>query len=292
MRQRPVFLALLAALLLVPACGLAAFPHVRASCYPVYLACVAAGCDPAQTDMFLMPQAGYMEDYALSEPDFARSQRSDIVALLGGGLESFTAYLYQEGLKPLIVAGEHIQRIPGRVLDPDEDETPSDNPYVWLSPARWGEMVHGLSAALCQLDPENEAAYTRANEEAQAAVKRVKDAMASELAFYAGRQVVVTHPALAYLALDAALDVVLTIERDPAVQPLPGDVEELLALIAPYPEAVVLVEDTAPDALLALPGRVTAPLSVLTAGPLSGDATVWERAMMQNIRSLKAALQR
>ena len=84
--KKKAFAALLALLLLVPSVGLAAFPYVRASCYPVYLACVAAGCDPQKTDMFLMPQGGYMEEYVLSEPDLLRSQVADIVALLGGGL--------------------------------------------------------------------------------------------------------------------------------------------------------------------------------------------------------------
>lgn len=289
MKRKFTFSALLSALLLVPSLALAAFPSVRASCYPVYLACVMAGCDPQTTDMFLMPQAGYMEDYAISEPDFARSQEGDIVVLLGGGLESFTPFLYQSGLKPLIVAGEHIERVEGRVLDPDEDTGPADNPYVWLSPARWGEMVHGISAALCQLDPANEAAYTRANDEAQAAANRVKDALSSELSFYAERQVVALHPALTYLALDAGLDVVMTLERDPSVQPLEGDEAELLSLLAPYPDAVLLVEDTAPRLLQTLPGRVTASLDVLLNGP-RGDATVWERAMNQNIEALKAAL--
>lgn len=289
MKRNFAFSALLSALLLVPSLALAAFPSVRASCYPVYLACVMAGCDPQTTDMFLMPQAGYMEDYAISEPDFARSQEGDIVVLLGGGLESFTPFLYQSGLKPLIVAGEHIERVEGRVLDPDEDTGPADNPYVWLSPTRWGEMVHGVSAALCQLDPTNEAAYTRANDEAQAAASRVKDALSSELSFYAGRQVIALHPALTYLALDAGLDVVMTLERDPSVQPLEGDEEALLSMMAPYPDAVLLVENTAPRLLRTLSGRVTASLDVLLNGP-RGDATAWERAMTRNIDALKAAL--
>lgn len=289
MKRNFAFSALLSALLLVPSLALAAFPSVRASCYPVYLACVMAGCDPQTTDMFLMPQAGYMEDYAISEPDFARSQEADIVVLLGGGLESFTPLLYQSGLKPLIVAGEHIERVEGRVLDPDEDTGPADNPYVWLSPTRWGEMVHGVSAALCQLDPTNEAAYTRANDEAQAAASRVKDALSSELSFYAGRQVIALHPALTYLALDAGLDVVMTLERDPSVQPLEGDEEALLSMMAPYPDAVLLVENTAPRLLRTLSGRVTASLDVLLNGP-RGDATAWERAMTRNIEALKAAL--
>lgn len=289
MKRKFALSVLLSALLLAPSLALASFPSVRASFYPVYLACITAGCDPQTADLFLMPQAGYMEDYAISEPDFARSQEADIVVLLGGGLESFTPFLYQSGLKPLIVAGEHIERVKGRVLDPDEDTTPADNPYVWLSPTRWGEMVHGVSAALCQLDPTNEAAYKRANDEAQNAVSRVKDALSEKLASFAGRQVIVAHPALAYLALDAGLDVVMTLERDPSVQPLEGDEEELLSLMAAYPQAVLLVEDTAPRMLKSLPGRITASLDVLLNGP-RGDATVWERAMTQNIETLKSAL--
>lgn len=288
--KKKAFAALLALLLLVPSVGLAAFPYVRASCYPVYLACVAAGCDPQKTDMFLMPQGGYMEEYVLSEPDLLRSQEADIVALLGGGLESFLNYLAQEGMKPMIVAGADVERIEGRILDPDEDTQPADNPYVWLSPARWGEVVHGVSAALCQLDPTNEGVYTAALAAALEAVERVQTAMDEQLGFFAGRQVVVMHPALAYLALDAGLDVVLTVERDPGQQPYVGDEEALLELLAPYPDAVVLVEDTAPQMLLSLPGYDVAALDVLMTSPLSGDRTAWEDAMTHNIEVLADAL--
>ena len=288
--KKKAFAALLALLLLVPSAGLAAFPYVRASCYPVYLACIAAGCDPQKTDMFLMPQGGYMEAYALSEPDLLRSQEADIVALLGGGLESFLNYLAQEGMKPMIVAGADVERIEGRILDPDEDTQPADNPYVWLSPARWGEVVHGVSAALCQLDPTNEGVYTAALAAAMEAVERVQTAMDEQLGFFAGRQVVVMHPALSYLALDAGLDVVLTVERDPGQQPYAGDEEALLELLAPYPDAVVLVEDTAPQMLLSLPGYDVAALDVLLTGPLSGDRTAWEDAMTHNIEVLADAL--
>lgn len=288
--KKKAFAALLALLLLVPSAGLAAFPYVRASCYPVYLACIAAGCDPQKTDMLLMPQGGYMEAYALSEPDLLRSQEADIVALLGGGLESFLNYLAQEGMKPMIVAGADVERIEGRILDPDEDTQPADNPYVWLSPARWGEVVHGVSAALCQLDPTNEGVYTAALAAAMEAVGRVQTAMDEQLGFFAGRQAVVMHPALAYLALDAGLDVVLTVERDPGQQPYVGDEEALLELLAPYPDAVVLVEDTAPQMLLSLPGYDVAALDVLMTGPLSGDRTAWEDAMMHNIETLADAL--
>ena len=112
--KKKAFAALLALLLLVPSVGLAAFPYVRTSCYPVYLACVAAGCDSQKTDMFLMPQGGYMEEYVLSEPDLLRSQEADIVALLGGGLESFLNYLAQEGMKPMIVAGADVELLARR----------------------------------------------------------------------------------------------------------------------------------------------------------------------------------
>lgn len=98
------------------------------------------------------------------------------------------------------------------------------------------------------------------------------------------------HPALAYLALDAGLDVVLTVERDPGQQPYAGDEEALLELLAPYPDAVVLVEDTAPQMLLSLPGYDVAALDVLMTGPLSGDRTAWEDAMMHNIGTLADVL--
>ena len=61
-------------------------------------------------------------------------------------------------------------------------------------------------------------------------------------------------------------------------------------MLAPYPDAVVLVEDTAPQMLLSLPGYDVAALDVLLTGPLSGDRTAWEDAMTHNIEVLADVL--
>ena len=122
--------ALMLALCLNPLAARGEGIRLAASCVPAQLAAISAGAQ--DVSLFIMPQAGYMEDYELSQSDFLRAQGADAVALIGGGLESFASVLYAEGLKPAIAAGEHIKRLPGRVIDADEDDTPAENPYVWL----------------------------------------------------------------------------------------------------------------------------------------------------------------
>lgn len=220
-----------------------------------------------------------------------RAQAADAVVLIGGGLERFDSLLYAPGLKPAIVAGADVSRLPGRVLDPDEDENPAENPYVWLSPARWGALVHGIAAALAQLDPENAAHYTQANDAAQQAVARVQAQMDAQLRPFAGREVIVLHPALAYLCADAGLNVVDTIERDPAAIPYPADMEELAARIAAHPDAVIVAEKYAPAAFLRQPGRKAAVCEVLLRAPERADAQMWADAMHENIAALAQALE-
>lgn len=274
-------------LALLPVLALADI-QIAASCPAAYLAGVSAGA--TDVSLFIMPQRGYMEDYNLSETDWMRAQDADAVLLIGGGLESFAEVLYAEGAAPAIAAGENVGRIAGRVLDPDEDDTPADNPYIWLSPTRWGELVHGVSAALVQIDPDSAAIYTAANDAAQAAAQRVQSALSAAMAPYAGREVIVFHPAISYLAADAGLSAVLTIERDPSLDLYSGDIEEIAALAQTYPDAAILAEDTADAALLQVGTAPVAQINVVDARVLGGGSSAWESLMMANIAALEHAL--
>lgn len=262
--------------------------YLSASHHPVYLAALelTGGIDGVHVDRFLQPQGGYLEDFRLSELDWARAQQADIVLMLGGGLEDFIPVFAAEDGKPLIVAAEHVERLPGRVIDPDEDEAPADNPYIWLSPTRWAKVVDGMAAGLAQLDPERQPAYIAANDAAQARIASVGLRLQEAMLPYAGRPVIVMHPALSYLAEEAGLQVVLTVERDPSVLPMRGDIEDLQMLLAPYPDAVLLLEDGAPLALRNLGGRPTALCEVLCQG-IPGDASAWDTAMERNIAALE-----
>jgi len=265
---------------------------LSASFYPVYLAAlqIAGGVEGVRVETFLQPQGGYLEDFRLSELDWARAMEANVLLMLGGGLEGFLPVFLVEGGRPVLVAGEHIDRIPGRILDPDEDFEPAPNPYTWLSPRRWARIVDGMAAGLAQLDPKRAPAYIAANDAAQARIEAMQSRLAEEMAPYRGRPVVVAHPALAYLAADAGLDVVLTIERDPSIEPSAWDIAELEELLAPHTGAVLLLEWDALLALHGLGGLRTALCETLSVGIRDGDPSAWERAMDENLRALAAAL--
>ena len=265
---------------------------LSASFYPVYLAAlqIAGGVEGVRVETFLQPQGGYLEDFRLSELDWARAMEANVLLMLGGGLEGFLPVFLVEGGRPVLVAGEHIDRIPGRILDPDEDFEPAPNPYTWLSPRRWARIVDGMAAGLAQLDPKRAPAYIAANDAAQARIEAMQSRLAEEMAPYRGRPVVVAHPALAYLAADAGLHVALTIERDPSIEPSAWDIAELEELLAPHTGAVLLLEWDALLALHGLGGLRTALCETLSVGIRDGDPSAWERAMDENLRALAAAL--
>jgi len=263
-----------------------------ASFYPVYLAAlqIAGDVEGVRIETFLQPQGGYLEDFQLSELDWARAMQADVLLMMGGGLEEFLPVFWAEGGRPVLVAGEYIDRIPGRILDHDEDTEPAPNPYTWLSPQRWARIVDGVAAGLAQLDPERAEAYIAANNGAQGRIEQMQRRLAQEMAPYQGRPVVVAHPALAYLALDAGLDVVFVIQRDPSIWPSPWDIAELEELLTPYAGAVLLLEREAPLALHGLGGLPTALCETLSVGIRDGDPMAWERAMALNLGALVEAL--
>lgn len=265
---------------------------LSASFYPVYLAAlqIAGGVEGVRVETFLQPQGGYLEDFRLSELDWARAMEADALLMLGGGLEEFLPVFLAGGGRPVLVAGEHIDRIPGRILDPDEDVEPAPNPYTWLSPRRWARIVDGMAAGLAQMDPERAPAYIVANDAAQVRIEYVRSRLVAEMAPYRGRPVVVAHPALAYLAADAGLDIAFTIERDPSIEPSAWDIAELEELLAPHAGAVLLLERDAPLALHGLGGLRTALCETLSVGIRDGDPSAWERAMEENLRALAEAL--
>lgn len=289
MKKHRLARMLLCVLLCLPPAAAAQGLRIAASCVPAALAAISAGAQ--EVSMFIMPQMGYMEDYALSQADYMRAQEADVVLLLGGGLESFGAYFYAEGTKPTIVAGEDIVRLPGRVINPDEDTQASDNPYVWLSPTRWAQLVHGTASALAQIDAENAPQYTQASMAAQESAARVQEALTALGKQYASRQVIVLHPALVYLCEDAGLEVVMSIERDPSVFPYAADMAEIENAIAAYPDAIVVVEKDAPAAFMTIGGRKTARCEVLLRAQGQMNALTWEGIMTENVEALLQALQ-
>ncbi|MCL2811769.1 MAG: metal ABC transporter substrate-binding protein [Clostridia bacterium] len=263
-----------------------------ASFYPVYLAAlqIAGDVDEVRIEMFLQPQGGYLEDFQLSELDWARTMQADALLMMGGGLEEFLPVFLAEGNRPMLVAGEYIDHLPGRILDPDEDTAPAPNPYTWLSPRRWARIVDGMAAGLAQLDPERAEAYIAANNAAQVRIEQMGLRLVQKMALYQGRPVVVAHPALAYLAQDAGLDVVFVIERDPSMLPFPWDITGLEELLVPHAGAVLLLEQEAPLALHGLGGLPTALCETLSVGIRDGDPMAWEHAMEHNLRVLGEAL--
>lgn len=65
--------ALLCALCLLPVHALGDTLRLSASCVPALLASLSAGAE--HVSLFIMPQAGYMEEYELAEVDYLRGRR-------------------------------------------------------------------------------------------------------------------------------------------------------------------------------------------------------------------------
>lgn len=262
--------------------------RIAATHYPVYLAALQVTRDipGVELSLLLAPQAGYLEDYRLSELDWLRVQEADVLICMGGGLEDFVEVFTVEGGKPVILAAELVQRMPGRVYDPDEQAEPGDNPYIWLSPSRWGQAVDGIAAALAQLDEARSQAYIRNNNEAQGHITAIKALCEGLAPTLAGREAVSLHPAIAYLAQDVGLTLVAQPDRNPADAPEAAQLEAFNAILAQYPQAAVLVETTAPGGWKKPDGRQTVQLNVLTYGAADGNAQAWETAMAENLASL------
>jgi len=230
----------------------------------------------------ILPKGAEPHDVILSTRELEVLQRAKVIVTLGLTLDDWvaTGISATESTAPVITASKYLNLPPG-----------SDNPHVWLSPARMIVMTQGIGADMQKQFPESaEIIALRTNEYVEKL--RALDADYRALAQLPNRNIVTLHDAFGYLAQDYNLNVVAVVKDIPEDSPSPNDVARVIQVLGKYPQAALFGESEINPAILESVAKDTG-RTIYTLNPLEvgePDADTYITVMKRNLEVLREAL--
>jgi zinc transport system substrate-binding protein len=218
---RAAMRALAVALALAPMAPMAseAAPKVVADIAPVgaLVAQVMAGLG---TPVVLIAGGGDPHDFQLRPSQAAALHDADLLIWIG---PSLTPWLGRAAAATEAVSVP-LQDAPGIVRRPPmfgagPGEGAAGDPHLWLDPENGIAMISRIAAALAATDPANAAAYAGNAARAKARLTALEAAIASELAPYRDRRLVVFHDAFAHFAGRFGITIVGSLALGDAADP-------------------------------------------------------------------------
>lgn len=255
--------------------------------YPLYLAAQSILGDTDTVALTLLSGAGTgcLHDYQLTPADRLALERADKILTLGVGEEPFLEGVDNGRLirtavdLPLLCSHEEHHH------DHGHTDVASYNEHVWMSPARYSEMVLTTLDALIALDPIAAALYR----ENTANYLMNIDGVGGLLPDLMGRPCVLFHDSLSYLAEDLGLDVKLTLTSDGESGLSAADLAKVEQLAKEHPDLILLYDTQYPIRYGAVDGLVD-PRRVIaleTAVVGEGKPADWVNAMENNAKKLQ-----
>ncbi len=283
MRTVPIWAAAVA--LLAAGCGSAAGSNgktsVVAAFYPLaYAAEQIGGSSVAVTN--LTPPGAEPHDVELTPQEVGRIQTADVVLYL--------SHDFQPAVEQAAggAGGKRVDALEGIGLRQGAgDETGKADPHVWLDPVLYARVVKRIGAALGR--PRPAAALARR-------VLALDRAYRTGLRDCARRDFVTSHAAFGYLAARYGLHQVPITGIDPASEPSPRRLQELIELVRREHVATVFFERLVSPRLAETVARdagvktaVLDPIEGLTPAEQDRGFTYFT-LMRQNLRELRTAL--
>lgn len=284
--KRLLFVLLSGIFLVLTACN-----HVRcetfrilASTFPIYQFTENISADAANIELSLLvpASAGCPHDLALKPADIQKLAKANVLVINGAGLEEFLA-------KPLNSLENRPEIIDAGSSVPVLDDGSNDhvNAHIFASPANARIMVSNIALRLSELNPENAAIYTK-NATAYAEKLEALSLKFQQIGQRAkNRGIALEHDALAYLALNAGLDIVTIFENALSANAL----AKLELLLVSKKPALLAGDAQYPDRLLRTLAKETgipfAQLDPCAAGPVNATPDYYLAVMQRNLELLE-----
>ncbi len=235
--------------------------RVVAAVYPLEEAATRVGEDRVSVTA-LTPPGVEPHDLELTPGDLQTIAEADLVLYLGGGFQpavedAIASAATGVTVDVLAAAGDRTTLL----TDPDGELT--NDPHLWLSPARYLDVVAVVTDALSQADPVNADAYRAA----AVAWSSALEALAGDFEVLDScvRDLLVTgHEAFGYLAADHGLRQVGISGVSPEAEPGPGRLAEIRQLVEDEGVTTVFAEEILPaDAAETIAAETGAEVAVL-----------------------------
>ncbi len=266
--------------------------HVVASFYPLYFFAQQIGGDKVSV-VNMTPAGGEPHDYEPTPQDIMKINKSKLLILNGGGLETWIDKV-RDIIDPtntrVVVAGEDLIN-----QTMTENENKVSDPHVWLAPALAEKMAGKIMNGLRMADPENAAYYESRARELSARFADLDVAYRNRLASCANRNIVTAHAAFGYLAAAYQLHQIPIANLSPDAEPSPRQLGEVIQAARDYKVKYIFFESLASPKLSETIARevgaktlVLNPIEGLTPSELSQGGDYFTE-MSKNLANLELA---
>ncbi len=255
--------------------------------YPLYLAAqnILENTDVVALTLLSGAGSGCLHDYQLSPADRLALERADKILTLGVGEEPFLEGVDENRLirtatdQPLLCSHEEHHHDHGHTHEEAYNE------HMWMSPARYSEMVLTTLDEMIALDPNGAAIY---RENAANYLMSI-DGVEGLFPNLTGRACVLFHDSLSYLAEDLGLDVRLTLSAEGESGLSAADLAQVEQLAKEHPDLILLYDTQYPIRYGAVDGLVDTHrvIALETAVVGEGKPSDWVNAMENNAKKLQ-----
>lgn len=269
--------------------------QVVASFYPIYFLSERIAGERADVRN-IVPAGAEPHDYEPTAQDMALLEKSGLIVLNGGGLESWEGDLRKNigGNTHVIVAGEGLTN---REMTGEESEELTTDPHVWVDPVLAEKMAETIERGFATADPEN-AAYYRGNaDQLIGDLNRIDEAYRSGLAECAEKNIITSHAAFGYLAAEYGFNQVPIAGLSPDAEPSPAKLADIAKFARENNVRYIFFESLAsPKLSQTIASEVGAETLVLN--PIEGlspdeesEGKDYLSILSENLKNLQIALQ-
>src|SRR3989344_142377 len=268
--------------------------RVVTSFYPLYFFAEWIGGDLTHITN-IIPVGIEPHDYELTGQDMATIEKSKLVILNGGRLES-----WGEKIKQNIDLHKTLIITVGEGLATQyfvEDEKNRIDPHVWLAPALAKQMVNKIAIGFAEANPTNAGYYAARAATLDLALDSLDQEYQQGLANCVRRDFITSHNAFGYLAAAYNLNQIPIAGLSPETEPSPRQLAEVARLAKQTGAKIIFFESLAsPKLSQAIASEIGAQIMVLN--PIEGltESEIvagrnYLTEMRQNLINLKIALQ-
>ncbi|MFD2370184.1 metal ABC transporter substrate-binding protein [Brevibacillus sp. GCM10020057] len=283
-------------------------PQVYTTIYPLEYAAKRIGGDYVEVTN-LIPPGVEPHDYEPTAKDMVALSKADVFAYNGSGLELWVDKAVEsmdknktavvnatEGMDLLQAAeGEHEGEAEGKTEEHEHDHGGLD-PHVWLDPSKLKEEAAKIKDALVQKDKAHAADYEKNFQQLSADLDQLDKEFKDMVAAASKKEFMVSHAAFGYLAHRYGLQQVPISGVNPADEPSPSELKQLVEHVKEHQISYILFETLVSPKVAEVIAK-EAGVQTATLNPLEGLTEDDVKAgrdylsiMRDNAKTLRAAL--
>ena len=189
--------------------------HVTASFYPMFFFAKETGGERVEVTN-LTPAGSEPHDYDPSPQDMATIEKSRLLILNGGGVETWEEKI-RDNLK-----GKNTM-----IIAVGEDSIAMKDPHVWLSPPLAKQEVDKITDGFVKADPANSQLYLRNANNLKDKLEALDQKYKQELKSCKLKDIITAHAAFGYLAASYGFHQVAISGFSPDEEPAPGKLSQV-----------------------------------------------------------------